>query len=92
MNLPEADEPLEDRELPDAADMDDEEAAEDTATAPCPACGAVIYEDALQCPVCGQFVDFSARETDNPLAGRAWWWVALAAAGVVAVILALTLR
>ncbi|MEX0886150.1 MAG: hypothetical protein WD009_06890, partial [Phycisphaeraceae bacterium] len=82
--MAEADEPLDDRELPDAADMDDEEAAEDTGTAPCPACGAMIYEDALQCPVCGRFVEWrDATDAGGAslLAGRAWWWIALAAAG-----------
>lgn len=70
------DEPLDD-------DDDDEQSSE---LLPCPQCGAEIYEDAVQCPSCGTYIEFST----NLLSGRSWWWIALAVAGMLAVSLALT--
>ncbi len=64
------------------SDESDDETAE---TLPCRECGAVIYEDAEQCPVCGSYV---IRDT-NPLRGRSVAWLVLGLAGVVAVIVAL---
>ncbi len=84
----ESDEPLDDRELPDAADMDDEESVDDTATAPCPACGAMIYEDALRCPVCGSYVERHAAST---LAHKPWWLAALVTLLVVMLVVAMML-
>ena len=84
----ESDEPLDDRELPDAADMDDEESVDDTSTAPCPACGAMIYEDALRCPVCGSYVE---RDAGAMTRSRRWWWAALMVLIVGALIVAMAL-
>ena len=67
-------------------DVDDTE-DDDTETLPCPECGADIYEDADQCPVCGMFVVHSTRVWT----GKSAWWIALALLGVLAVILTLTL-
>ncbi|MEM6328842.1 MAG: hypothetical protein AAF790_01200 [Planctomycetota bacterium] len=56
-------------------------------TVPCPACGADVYEDALRCAVCGDYITHGA----SPWAGRSPLWVALGLAGILAVIAALTL-
>ena len=48
----------------------------------CPACGAEIYEDAPQCPVCENYV---VRESQS-FSGKPVWYVALAVAGIIAVI------
>ena len=70
-----------DWEAPDADDRDDDEIE----TLPCPACGKPIYEEAEACPYCGEYVTHST----SILAGRPAWFIALAIAGVVAVIFAL---
>jgi hypothetical protein len=54
--------------------MDDEfadEPADDDrdATIPCPHCGAEIYDDAEQCPACGEYLS----DEDAPAARRPWW-------------------
>lgn len=60
-----------------------DEANDDSAEiVPCPACGEPIYEEAQQCPHCGEYV---TRST-SALAGRPWWFIAIGAAGVLAVI------
>jgi hypothetical protein len=43
-------EPLEDREYPDEADLEGESSDR---VLPCPECGGAVYEDAPQCPHCG---------------------------------------
>lgn len=61
----------------------DEEADEDSVeTVACPDCGEQIYEEAEQCPYCGQYVTHST----SPWSGRPWWFVVLGLAGIVAVI------
>jgi hypothetical protein len=70
--------PLEDWEYPDP---DDDEEGDDEETSPCPACGEEIYEDAERCPYCGEYVLLGGG---SPLAGRPWWYVLLAALGVIA--------
>lgn len=77
------DRPLEDWEYPDQDEFDDDD---DTATVTCAACGAEIYEDAPQCPVCGEYVTAS-RGTHWE--GRPVWWIALGLLGIIAVIYAL---
>jgi hypothetical protein len=76
------DRPLEEWEFPEPDEDEDEDVAE---TQPCPSCGAAIYEDAEQCPVCGDYVVESRRT----LSGWPWWFVALGLLAIVAVILAL---
>lgn len=61
-------------------DLDD--AAE---TLPCPHCGTEIYEEAEQCPVCGNYVTFGT----SIWSGRPIWWIALALVGLVATVLVL---
>lgn len=68
-------------------DPNDDDADEPTETIPCPSCGAEVYEDAVQCPSCGQYISPSTSLWSN----RPWWWIALGAAGVVAVIVVLSL-
>lgn len=61
---------------------DSDDAAE---TIPCPSCGADIYEEAEQCPKCGDYVVHGTSPwNDKPV-----WWMLLGLAGAVAVILAL---
>ena len=74
--------PFEDWEIPDPDEDDDEGVLE---TLPCPSCDAPIYEDAEQCPACGEYVTFSTA----PLADWPGWLVALGLVGVLAVILTL---
>jgi hypothetical protein len=70
-----ADDDEEDDDLsdPDASDMDPDDEDEDysvnseTSTDTCPHCGAQVYEDAEQCPVCGQYItDENAPRTSHP--------------------------
>ena len=67
--------PLEDWEYPEPDD-DDDDIAE---TLDCPACGAAIYEDAEQCPDCGEYVEF----VGHGLSGRPVWFVALGLLGII---------
>jgi hypothetical protein len=66
---------------------DDDALDDDTAEVmPCPECGAEIYEDAEQCPVCGCYVTFGT----SPWSGRSPIWIVLGIAGIVAVIFVLS--
>ncbi len=66
-------------------DRDQEEWEDDDETAPCPHCGAEIYDDAERCPKGGMYLSLE----DSPRAGwPAWMWIAAALALVGAVILA----
>lgn len=74
----EPDDQLHDWEYPE-----EDEGDEVSETIPCPNCGADVYEDAEQCPVCGEFI--------LPGAGRLWagrsaWWVLLGLLGTGAVL------
>lgn len=73
---------LDDREYPDPDDADDE-----SDTAPCPECGAQVYEDAVQCPRCGAYV------TPGSGASSGWpaWWIILGVLGAAAAIFVLAL-
>jgi predicted nucleic acid-binding Zn ribbon protein len=71
---------FQDNEFPNH-DSDDEP----TQTAPCPQCGADIYEDAVQCSACGTYI---TQET-NVWSGRPPWWIILGLLGILAVVLAL---
>ena len=72
---------LDDNEYPDALDRDDEM----TETVPCPECGVEIYEDAVRCPACGNYVTHHT----NVWTGRPGWWILLGLLGVLAVIVIL---
>ena len=67
----------------DAWDDDDDESA----VSECPKCGADIYEDAVRCPLCGEYLTRSTSAwSSKPL-----WWRLLGIAGIVALIAALTI-
>ena len=78
----ESDDDLDD--WPDAAeDADPDES--DVVT--CPKCGADVYEDAEQCPICGEWIEHST----HPFSGRAWWFVGLGIVGIAVTIAVLVL-
>jgi RNA polymerase subunit RPABC4/transcription elongation factor Spt4 len=52
---------------------------------PCPECGEDVFDDAEQCPHCGQYITFST----NPWSGRSPAWIVIGALGVIAVIVTL---
>jgi hypothetical protein len=71
---------------PDPPDMDDEDADDDAAdTHPCPHCGADVYEESQQCPVCGQYID-QPRHSNFPR------WVPVAAVLVILAMLYAVVR
>ena len=67
----------------DASDYPDEEDV--TSTVPCPECGAEVYEDAVRCPACGNYITHAT----SVWSGRPGWWIVLGLLGVVAVIVVL---
>ena len=54
-------------------------------TVSCPSCGVDVYEDAEQCPSCGEWI----TSFHSPWQGRSTWWIVLGILGVAATILAL---
>ncbi len=66
-------------------DDGDDDAPELTA---CPACGHEVYEDAVQCPYCGDYVTGS----NSPLAARPLWFWALGLLGGLATVIYLLLH
>jgi predicted RNA-binding Zn-ribbon protein involved in translation (DUF1610 family) len=61
---------------------------EENLTETCPSCGMEIYEDAVRCPHCGDYITFSST-------GYLWskcsgWWMALAILGILATLLVLS--
>jgi hypothetical protein len=75
---------VDDREMPDAADMDDPDDPDDDAaeTVACPWCRRPVYEGAERCPSCGRYLS----EEDAPR-HYAWWLIA----GVVLCLLVILL-
>jgi hypothetical protein len=67
---------------------DDDLPADDgaAATVPCPSCGADVYEDAVQCPACGEYITHSSSMWD----GKPLWWVVLGLLGIATTIAVLT--
>lgn len=65
---------------------DEPEEPIEAGTIECPHCGAEIYEEAPQCPRCGEYVVHGTGEfwKNKPI-----WYVLLALLGIVAVIVAL---
>lgn len=76
----ETEDEFDDPEFPE--DHFDEESTE---TVPCSHCGAEVYEDAVRCPVCGNYVTHDT----NVWSGRPGWWILLGLLGILAAILAL---
>lgn len=68
---------LDDDEYPDWSNDADDDAVD---LVPCPHCGAEIYEDAEQCPICGEYV--IRTSTNVP-----WFWKATAIILVIAMLL-----
>ena len=71
-------------------DLDDEDDSgfstapdDDDPFVPCPHCGTDIYDEAEQCPACGQYL---SRE-DEPARPKPWWIVLGVAICLVIVIL-----
>jgi len=88
--MPRHDEDEDDDDLhdPDPSDMDDEDDADGDAevdTHPCPHCGADVYEESQQCPVCGQYIDEFPR-SNYPR------WVPVAAVLVILAMLYAVIR
>jgi hypothetical protein len=54
-------------------------------TVPCPECGALIYEDASQCPHCSTYISPSTSVWQ----GRSLLWIALGLLGITGTIIAL---
>jgi hypothetical protein len=79
----EPDNELDESEYPDEDESDDDS----TETAPCPHCGAEVYEDAVRCPVCGEYVTTGG----NIWSGRPLWWIVLAVLGIAATVAALAI-
>ena len=70
---------LDDREFPDEDDNGDE-----AEWIQCRECGAEVYEDAVQCPCCGNYI----TSDTSVWVGRPLWWIGLAVLGIIAVIFA----
>ena len=76
-----------DEDWPDD-DGSDDDGHDDGAslTVSCPACKADIYEDAEQCPYCGEYVVRSS----NIWNGKPVWWIVVGGLGIIATVFALT--
>ena len=72
-------------DLDDWPDENDEE--DDSIVVTCPTCGADVYEDAEQCPSCGEWVTHST----HPFAGRSLWFVGVGLLGIAVTIAVLVL-
>ncbi len=72
-----------DEDFDDDFDVDegDVDESDDEATIACPYCGDEMYEDAPQCPHCGQYI----TAEDGHREPKPWWIVA----GVIACLVAL---
>ncbi|QDT56945.1 hypothetical protein Pan44_50080 [Caulifigura coniformis] len=75
-----ADDPDDDWDEGEDAWADDDS---ETALAECPSCGADVYEDAVRCPICGEYITRSRSVWQ----GRPVWWRILGLAGILAVII-----
>jgi hypothetical protein len=86
------------RRSPQDADPDDDddgwdegpgawEEDEETETVECPKCGADLYEDAVRCPLCGEYVHHTHSVwKDKPL-----WWKLVGLAGILAILLSIAI-
>jgi hypothetical protein len=71
----------------DEDDEGDEWDDEESVVVACPSCGAEVYEEAEQCPACGEWITPSS----HPFPGRSWWFIGLGLAGMAATIIVLVL-
>lgn len=76
---------------PEDADDDEVlgEGVHDADVVACPLCGADVYEDAEQCPTCGEYIVHTSA--NYAWSNRPAWWIVLGLIGIVAVILTLAL-
>lgn len=72
-------------ELDERDDTDDPADDEVTDTVVCRHCGADVYEEADQCPVCGMYL----LADTSPWSNKPAAWIALGLLGILATILAL---
>jgi len=79
------DDPLRDEEYPRDDGPDEADEADETLTVPCPHCRREIYEDAVRCPYCENYVVWH----HSPWANRRWWWILLGLLGIAAAVLVL---
>ncbi|HEV3168469.1 MAG TPA: zinc-ribbon domain-containing protein [Isosphaeraceae bacterium] len=62
--------------------LNDDDDNDHSGVVPCPSCGAEVYDDAEQCPACGDHI----VHPTNQWYGKPWWWVVLGLLGIAAVI------
>lgn len=74
-----------DAEFDDMYSDDDDALGDQAETRPCPSCGAEVYEDAEQCPVCGEYITFGTGVFE----GRPWWWIVLGLLAIAAMLFSL---
>jgi hypothetical protein len=55
-------------------------------TVECSNCGHDVYEDAVQCPICNEYI----TQGQSAWEGKPAWWAILGLLGIVAVIFALS--
>lgn len=58
--------------LDEYEDDEDDPLADEPWTEPCQACGEPVYEDAPQCPYCGEY---QLDRSSGLLAGKPAWWM-----------------
>ena len=73
---------MHDDELPDDADLHDEDDPE-ADQVPCPECGGWVYDDIDQCPHCGNWI-IPLQRASGP---RRWLWALVTLLLVAALIL-----
>ena len=83
----EIEESWEDDWVDDAYEEDDYGGEDDDYTVECPECGADVYEDAEQCPVCGNYIIHTS--SSYPWKDRPMWWIVIGVMGILAVLLSL---
>jgi predicted RNA-binding Zn-ribbon protein involved in translation (DUF1610 family) len=66
-----------DWEVPDPDEFDDDDAD----LVKCPSCGEEIFEEAQQCPYCGDYV---VHSTTSALVGRPFWFCVIGLLGMAA--------
>ena len=70
----------------DDYDQYEDDEWDDSYTIACPACGSEVYEDAEQCPGCGEYIVASSLNSQYAWRERPLWWIVLGAAGIAAVL------